>query len=70
MVSDQYSVTGIQGSVSPVFNGTKLQNSHVFPALIRKFHEAKVNKSAYVSVWGSGMPKREFLFAICTPVFS
>lgn len=39
------------------------ENSHVFPALIRKFHEARINNSGYVSVWGSGMPKREFLFA-------
>ena len=40
-----------------------LDNSHVFPALIRKFHEAKINNSDHVSVWGSGTPKREFLFA-------
>lgn len=39
------------------------QNSHVLPALIRKFHEAKVNGSKYVEVWGTGSPLREFLFA-------
>jgi GDP-L-fucose synthase len=39
------------------------QNSHVLPALIRKFHEAKVNGTAEVAVWGSGSPMREFLFA-------
>jgi GDP-L-fucose synthase len=39
------------------------QNSHVLPALIRKFHEAKVNGSPEVNIWGSGTPKREFLFA-------
>jgi GDP-L-fucose synthase len=39
------------------------QNSHVLPALIRKFHEAKTNGSAEVVVWGSGSPMREFLFA-------
>lgn len=39
------------------------QNSHVLPALIRKFHEAKVNGSEYVEVWGTGSPLREFLFA-------
>lgn len=39
------------------------QNSHVLPALIRKFHEAKVNGSEYVEVWGSGTPMREFLYA-------
>jgi len=39
------------------------QNSHVMPALIRKFHEAKVNGTPEVVVWGSGSPMREFLFA-------
>jgi GDP-L-fucose synthase len=38
------------------------ENSHVIPALIRRFHEAKVNKSPTVSIWGSGTPRREFLF--------
>jgi len=38
-----------------------LQNSHVIPALIRKFYEAKINKSPTIAVWGSGKPKREFL---------
>lgn len=37
------------------------ENSHVLPALIRKFHEAKKNNSASVTVWGTGSPKREFL---------
>lgn len=40
-----------------------LQNSHVLPALLRKFHEAKENQSDEVEVWGSGSPKREFLHA-------
>jgi GDP-L-fucose synthase len=39
------------------------ENSHVLPALIRRFHEAKMNKAAEVRIWGSGSPKREFLFA-------
>ncbi len=39
------------------------QNSHVLPALIRKFHEAKVNHSSEVIIWGTGSPLREFLFA-------
>ena len=39
------------------------QNSHVLPALIRKFHEAKINNSPEVVIWGSGSPMREFLFA-------
>jgi len=37
------------------------ENSHVIPALIRKFHEAKVNNEPFVEVWGSGKPMREFL---------
>jgi GDP-L-fucose synthase len=40
-----------------------LQNSHVLPALIRKFHEAKEKGQPYVEVWGSGTPRREFLHA-------
>jgi GDP-L-fucose synthase len=40
-----------------------LANSHVLPALIRKFHEAKEAKEAFVTVWGSGTPLREFLHA-------
>jgi GDP-L-fucose synthase len=38
-----------------------LENSHVLPALIRKFHEAKIGGDANVEVWGSGTPRREFL---------
>jgi GDP-L-fucose synthase len=38
------------------------QNSHVIPALIRRFHEAKVNNAPSVAIWGSGTPKREFLY--------
>jgi GDP-L-fucose synthase len=40
-----------------------LENSHVIPALIRKFHEAKINNQPTVTVWGTGTPKREFLFS-------
>src|SRR6187551_3208331 len=40
-----------------------LKNSHVLPALIRKFHEAKINNQPEVIVWGSGTPRREFLHA-------
>jgi len=39
-----------------------LNNSHVVPALLRKFHEAKINNEPFVEVWGSGTPKREFLY--------
>jgi GDP-L-fucose synthase len=38
------------------------ENSHVIPALIRRFHEAKVNQAPTVTIWGSGAPRREFLF--------
>lgn len=38
-----------------------LKNSHVLPALIRKFHEAKINNEPFVTIWGTGEPKREFL---------
>ena len=40
-----------------------LQHSHVLPALIRKFHEAKLSGSDSVTCWGSGNPRREFLYA-------
>ncbi|MFT4060936.1 MAG: GDP-L-fucose synthase [Edaphocola sp.] len=40
-----------------------LQNSHVLPAMLRKFHEAKENNAPSVSLWGSGTPMREFLHA-------
>jgi GDP-L-fucose synthase len=39
-----------------------LNSSHVMPALIRKFHEAKNNKEKFVEVWGTGKPLREFLY--------
>lgn len=39
-----------------------LETSHVMPALIRKFHEAKISNAPFVEVWGSGKPLREFLY--------
>ena len=38
------------------------ENSHVIPGLIRRFHEAKLNNSATVTIWGTGTPRREFLY--------
>jgi len=38
------------------------ENSHVIPALIRRFHEAKVSQTPSVTIWGTGTPKREFLY--------
>ncbi|MBN8666775.1 MAG: GDP-L-fucose synthase [Chitinophagales bacterium] len=40
-----------------------LKNSHVLPAMLRKFHEAKVEAKPFVELWGTGSPKREFLHA-------
>lgn len=40
-----------------------LQGSHVLPALIRKFHEAKISNQPFVEIWGTGSPRREFLHA-------
>ena len=50
--------TNLYGS----FDNFDLQSSHVLPAMIRKFHEAKINKDSDVTLWGSGTPMREFLF--------
>ena len=44
------------------YDNFNLDTSHVLPALIRKFHEAKVSSSEKVVLWGTGTPKREFLF--------
>ena len=41
----------------------ELQGSHVLPAMIRKFHEAKINKTDKVELWGDGSPLREFLYS-------
>lgn len=38
-----------------------LETSHVMPALIRRFHEAKINKSGSIALWGTGTPRREFI---------
>ena len=44
------------------FDNFDLKSSHVLPAMLRKFHEAKVNGNSVVELWGSGSPMREFLF--------
>lgn len=43
------------------FDNFDLQTSHVLPAMMRKFHDAKINNNADVTLWGSGTPMREFL---------
>ncbi len=44
------------------YDNFNLETSHVLPALIRKFHDAKLNNSDSVEIWGTGKPYREFLF--------
>ena len=44
------------------FDNFDLKTSHVLPAMLRKFHEAKINNHSDVTLWGSGTPMREFLF--------
>jgi GDP-L-fucose synthase len=50
--------TNLYGS----YDNFDLQSSHVLPAMLRKFHDAKINDHSEVTLWGSGTPMREFLF--------
>ncbi|MEM6348500.1 MAG: GDP-L-fucose synthase, partial [Bacteroidota bacterium] len=71
---DQYGCNFISGMPTNLYgpnDNYDLQNSHVLPALIRKFHEGKVNGTPSVEIWGDGSPLREFmhtddLAAACT----
>lgn len=61
---DQYGANFISAMPTNLYgpnDNYDLQNSHVLPALIRKFHEAKVNGKESVEIWGDGSPMREFL---------
>lgn len=61
---DQYGCNFISAMPTNLFgqnDNYDLEKSHVLPALIRKFHEAKINQQPNVTVWGSGEPYREFL---------
>lgn len=61
---DQYGCNFISAMPTNLFgqnDNYDLEKSHVLPALIRKFHEAKINQQPNVTVWGSGEPFREFL---------
>ena len=61
---DQYGCNFIAAMPSKLYgpnDNYDLANSHVLPALLRKFHEARVNNQPQVEVWGSGKPLREFL---------
>lgn len=62
----QYGVNFINGIPANAFgigDDFSLEDSHVIPALIRKMHEAKVNSVESVEIWGTGAPRREFIFA-------
>ncbi|MBM78568.1 MAG: GDP-fucose synthetase [Crocinitomicaceae bacterium] len=61
---EQYGVNFISAMPTNLYgpnDNYDLLNSHVLPALIRKFHEAKMEGSSQVEIWGSGNPRREFL---------
>jgi GDP-L-fucose synthase len=63
---DQYGCNFISAMPTNLYgigDNYRPRNSHVLPALIRRFHMAKENGASEVVVWGSGRPKREFLFA-------
>ena len=62
---DQYGCNFISAMPTNLYgpgDNYHLQNSHVIPAMIRKFHEGKENKNEFVEIWGSGSPLREFMF--------
>jgi len=63
---DQYGCNFISAMPTNLYgpgDNYHLQNSHVIPAMIRKFHEAKQNKADHVELWGTGSPLREFMYA-------
>lgn len=63
---DQYGCNFISAMPTNLYglnDNYHLENSHVLPALIRKFHEAKESNAEAVTIWGDGTPMREFLFA-------
>jgi GDP-L-fucose synthase len=62
---DQYGCNFISAMPTNLYgqgDNYHLQNSHVIPAMIRKFHEARKNNDANTEIWGSGAPLREFMF--------
>jgi GDP-L-fucose synthase len=63
---DQYGCNFISVMPTNLFgygDNYDLKSSHVLPALIRKFHEATITNQPFVELWGTGTPRREFLFA-------
>ncbi len=64
--NDQYGTNYISVMPSNLYgigDNYHLENAHALPMLLRRFHEAKVNQDTTVTVWGTGKPRREFLFA-------
>ena len=62
---DQYGCNFISAMPTNLYgqgDNYHLQNSHVVPALLRKFHEGKMNKADHVEIWGTGSPFREFMY--------
>ncbi len=62
---DQYGCNFISAMPTNLYgqgDNYHLQNSHVVPALLRKFHEGKMNKADHVEIWGTGSPLREFMY--------
>ena len=55
-------ISAMPNNIYGIYDNFDLENSHVIPALIRKLHDAKVNKSKEALIWGTGKPKREFLY--------
>jgi GDP-L-fucose synthase len=61
---DQYGVDFISAMPTNLYgpnDNYDLKNSHVLPALVRKFHDAQKHRLPFVEIWGTGMPRREFL---------
>jgi len=56
-------VGGIPANAFGVGDDFSLEDSHVIAALIRKMHEAKINRAPHVEIWGTGVARREFIFA-------
>lgn len=55
-------ICGMPANLYGPFDNFDPEHSHVLPSLLRRFHEAKVTNAPHVTLWGSGTPKREFLF--------
>lgn len=56
-------ISGIPANAFGIGDDFSLEESHVIPALIRKMHEAKMANAEFVEIWGTGSPRREFIFA-------